>query len=108
MSQNDDTGPEREQVSPSAVYRQLGDQLGPEEAQAPYDAESGLQRLRGWMEEEAPPDGARPHVEPVPEAEQRLRLAGMKLDAVERENQFSDFVKSLRMLVGGDTTATTR
>src|ERR1700748_839482 len=84
MSQNDDTGPEREQVSPSAVYRQLGDQLGPEEAQAPYDAESGLQRLRGWMEEEAPPDGARPRVEPVPEAEQRLRLAGMKLDAVER------------------------
>src|ERR1700748_626976 len=84
MSQNDDTGPEREQVSPSAVYRQLGDQLGPEEAQAPYDAESGLQRLRGWMEEEAPPDGARPRVEPVPEGEQRLRLAGMKLDAVER------------------------
>jgi hypothetical protein len=31
-----------------------------------------------------------------------------KLPAVERENQFSDFVKSLRMLVGGDTTATTR
>src|SRR5690349_15172345 len=82
MSQKDDAGTERERVPPSAVYRQLGDQLGPEEA--PYDAESGLQRLRGWMEEEAPPDGARPHVEPVPEAEQRLRLAGMKLDAVER------------------------
>jgi hypothetical protein len=82
MSQNDDAGPEREQVSPSAVYHQLDDQLGPEEA--PYDTESGLQRLRGWMGEEAPPDGARPHVEPVPEAEQQLRLAGMKLDAVER------------------------
>jgi len=82
MSHNDDAGPEREQVSPSAVHHQLDDQLEREEA--PYDADSGLQRLSGWMEEEAPPDGARPHVEPVPEAEQRLRLAGMKLEAVER------------------------
>jgi hypothetical protein len=82
MSQKDDAGTEREQVPPSAVYRQLDDHLGPEEA--PYDAESGLQRLRGWMGEEEPPDEARPQVEPVPEAEQRLRLAGMKLDAVER------------------------
>ena len=81
MSQKDDAGTEREQVPPSAVYRQLDDHLGPEEA--PYDAESGLQRLRGWMGEEEPPDEARPQVEPVPEAE-RLRLAGMKLDAVER------------------------
>ena len=82
MSQHDDAGTEREQVSPSAVYRQLDDHLGPEEA--PYEAESGLQRLRGWMGDEAAPDEARPHVEPVPEAEQRLRLAAMKLDAVER------------------------
>ena len=86
MSQKDDAGTKREQVPPPAVYRQLDDQLddhlGPEEA--PYDAESGLQRLRGWMGEEEPPDEARPQVEPVPEAEQRLRLAGMKLDAVER------------------------
>ena len=82
MSRNDDAGPEREQVSSSAVYHRPDDQLGPEEG--PYDTESGLQRLRGWMEEEAPPDGARPHAEPVPEAEQGLRLAGMKLDAVER------------------------
>jgi hypothetical protein len=36
------------------------------------------------MGEGEPPDEARPQVEPVPEAEQRLRLAGMKLDAVER------------------------
>ena len=82
MSQKDDAGTEREQVPPSAVYRQLGDHLGPGEA--PYEAESGLQRLRGWMGEEEQPDEARPQVEPVPEAEQRLRLAGMKLDAVER------------------------
>jgi hypothetical protein len=82
MSQKDDAGTEREQVPPPAVYRQLDDHLGPEEA--PYDAESGLQRLRGWMGEEEPPDEARPQVEPVPEAEQRLRLAGMRLDAVER------------------------
>ena len=47
MSQKDDAGTEREQVPPSAVYRQLDDHLGPEEA--PYDAGSGLQRLRGWM-----------------------------------------------------------
>ncbi len=82
MSQKDDAGTERGPVPPSAVYRQLDDHLGPEEA--PYDAESGLQRLRGWMGEEEPPDEARPQVEPVPEAEQRLRLAGMRLDAVER------------------------
>src|SRR5690349_8938551 len=82
MSQKDDAGTERERVPPSAVYRQLDDHLGPEEA--PYNAESGLQRLRGWMGEEEPPDEARPQVEPVPEAEQRLRLAAMKLDAVER------------------------
>jgi hypothetical protein len=81
MSQKDDAGTEREQVQPSAVHRQLGDHLGPEEA--PYDADSGLQRLRGWMGEEEPPDEARPQVEPVSQAE-RLRLAGMKLDAVER------------------------
>ena len=82
MSQKDDAGTEREQVPPSAVYRQLDDHLGPEEA--PYDAESGLQRLRGWMGEQEPPDEARPQAEPVPEAEQQLRLARMKLDAVER------------------------
>ena len=58
MSQENDAGTEREQVPPSAVYRQLDDHLGPEEA--PYDAESGLQRLRGWMGDEEPPDEARP------------------------------------------------
>ena len=58
MSQKDDAGTERGQVPPSAVYRQLDDHLGPEEA--PYDAESGLQRLRGWMGEEEPPGEARP------------------------------------------------
>ena len=81
MSQKDDAGTEREQVPPSAVDRQLDDHHGPGET--PY-AESGLERLRGWMGDEEPPDEARPQVEPVPEAEQRLRLAGMKLDAVER------------------------
>ena len=64
MSQKDDAGTERQQVPPSAVYRQLGDHLGPGEAS--FDAESGLQRLRGWMGEEEPPDEARPQVvEPV-------------------------------------------
>jgi hypothetical protein len=82
MSQKDDAGTEPEQIPPSAVYRQLDDHLGPEEA--PYDAEGGLQRLRGWMGEEEPPGEARPYTEPVPETEQRLRLAAMRLDAVER------------------------
>ena len=82
MSQKDDAGTEREQVPPSAVDRQLDDHHG--RGETPYDAESGLERLRGWMGDEEPPDEARPQVEPVPEAEQRLRLAGMKLDAVER------------------------
>src|SRR5215471_2704033 len=82
MSQQDDAGTEREHIPPSAVDHQLDDHLGPEEA--PYDAESGLQRLRDWMGEEEPADEARPHPEPVPETEQRLRLAAMKLDAVER------------------------
>jgi hypothetical protein len=81
MSQKDDAGTERGQVPPSAVYPRLENHLGSEEA--PYDAESGLQRLRGWMGEEESPDEARPRVEPVSETE-RLKLAGMKLDAVER------------------------
>jgi hypothetical protein len=95
MSQKDDAGTERQQVPPSAVYRQLGDHLGPGEAS--FDAESGLQRLRGWMGEEEPPDEARPQVEPVSQAE-RLRLAGMKLDAVERLAQKR--VSNARIAVG--------
>jgi hypothetical protein len=71
MSQRDDAGTEREQVPPSADFRQLDDQPG--SGEAPYDAESGIQRLRGWMGEEEPPDEARPQMEPVSETE-RLRL----------------------------------
>jgi hypothetical protein len=95
MSQKDDAGTEREQGPPSAGYRQLDDHLGPEEA--PYDAESGLQRLRGWMGEEEPPEEARPQVEPVSQAE-RLRLASLRLDAVERLAQKR--VSNARIAVG--------
>jgi hypothetical protein len=95
MSQKDDAGTEREQGPPSAGYCQLGDHLGPEEA--PYDAESGLQRLRGWLGEEEPPDEARPQLEPVSQAE-RLRLVGLKLDAVERLAQKR--VSNARIAVG--------
>jgi hypothetical protein len=95
MSQKDDAGTERGQAPPSAVYRQLDDHLGPEEA--PYEAESGLQRLRGWMGDEEPPDEARPQVEPVSQAE-RLRLAGLKLDAVERLAQKR--VSNARLAIG--------
>ena len=82
MSQKDNAGTEREQIPPPAVHRQLDDHLGPEEA--PYDTESGLQRLRSWMGEQEPADEARPRTEPMPETGQHLRLATMKLDAVER------------------------
>ena len=95
MSQKDDAGTERGQVPPSAVYRQLDDHVRPEEA--PYEAESGLQRLRGWMGEEEPPDEARPQVEPVSQAE-RLRLAGLKLDAVERLAQKR--ISNARLAIG--------
>ena len=95
MSQKDDAGTERGQVPPSAVYRQLDDHVGPEEA--PYEAESGLQRLRGWMGEEEPPDEARSQVEPVSQAE-RLRLAGLKLDAVERLAQKR--ISNARLAIG--------
>src|ERR1051325_9194109 len=95
MSQKDDAGTERGQVPPSAVYPRLENHLGAEEA--PYDAESGLQRLRGWMGEEESPDEARPRVEPVSETE-RLKLAGMKLDAVERLAQKR--VSNARIAVG--------
>jgi hypothetical protein len=53
MSQEDDGGAQREQISESAVYHELDDHLAP--GQAPYDVDSGLQRLLGWMGEEAPP-----------------------------------------------------
>ena len=82
MSKKDDAGTEREQVPLSAPYRQLDDHLGPGEP--PYEAGSGLERLRGWMGDEEPPDEVGPRVEPIPETEQPLRLAAMKLDAVER------------------------
>ena len=69
--------------SPSTSPEPPGRQVLTTLRASPYDAESGLQRLRGWMGEEEPPDEARPQVEPVSETE-RLRLAGIKLDAVER------------------------
>jgi hypothetical protein len=49
------------------------------------------------MGEEEPPDEARPQVEPVSQTE-RLRLAGMKLDAVERLAQKR--VSNARIAVG--------
>jgi len=40
--------------------------------------------------------------------EQHAEDEHFKLPAIERDTQFSDFVKSLRMLVGGADTTTTR
>jgi hypothetical protein len=92
MNQKDDEGTEREQISPSAVYHQLADHLGPDEA--PYDAGAGLERLLGWMGAQAPPDedrqpagqGLRPEqrVQPAVPSEAELELTRMRLEAVER------------------------
>src|SRR5580704_8645095 len=91
MSQEDDGGVQREQISESAVYHELDDHLAP--GQAPYDVDSGLQRLLGWMGEEAPPDEDRPQIEGAFEPEQQeltmtssdeLELTRMRLMAVDR------------------------
>jgi len=52
MSQQNRAEQERGQLSMSALYRQLDDHLGPDEAA--YDVENGLERLMGWMKEEMP------------------------------------------------------
>jgi hypothetical protein len=91
MSQEDDGGAQREQISESAVYHELDDHLAP--GQAPYDVDSGLQRLLGWMGEEAPPDEDRPQIEGAFEPEQQeltmtssdeLELTRMRLMAADR------------------------
>jgi hypothetical protein len=91
MSQKDDAGVQREQISASAVYHQLDDRLAPDEA--PYNVDSGLQQLLGWMGEEAPPDEDRPRIEDASQPEQLvltaastgdLELARVRLEAVGR------------------------
>jgi hypothetical protein len=91
MSQEDDEALQREQTSASAVDHQLDDNLAPDEA--PYNVEGGLQRLLGWMGEEAPRDEGRPRVEGASEPEQlepamtsrdELELTRMRLAAVDR------------------------
>lgn len=91
MSQNDDAGVQREQISASAVYQQLDDHLAPDEA--PYNVDSGLQRLLGWMGKEVPPDENRSPMEPAVSAPELdlttvsgadLELVRMRLEAVGR------------------------
>lgn len=92
MSQKDEEGVQPDQTSPSAVYRQLDDRLGSDEA--PYDVGAGLEHLLGWMDEEAPPDEDQPPVEQAPEPELQVELAAtsraeleltqMRLGAIER------------------------
>jgi len=84
MSQPDDVRVEREQISPSAVYRQLDDHLGPEEA--PYDVGAGLERLVKWMSDEPPASQAGHAVERL-EAERLIRdreLAELRAKMIER------------------------
>ena len=91
MSQKDDAGVQREQISPSAVYHQLDDHLGPDEA--PYDVGAGLERLLSWMGEETSPDEDQPHAEQasthrrqlelVTNSRTELELTKMRLEAVE-------------------------
>lgn len=86
MSQSDDAGVEREQISMSAVYRQLDDHLGSDEA--PYDVGAGLERLMTWMSDDAPSTqrsrellpSERPEMASLSEAE----LLRIRLEAVER------------------------
>lgn len=86
MNQNDDAGVEREQISLSAVYHQLDDHLGSDEA--PYDVGAGLERLMTWMSDDAPSTqrsrellpSERPETASLSEAE----LLRIRLEAVER------------------------
>jgi hypothetical protein len=81
MSQKDDAGTERGQVPPSAVYRQLDDHSDPRKPHTkPRAGSSGY--VAGWVKRSRRTRPGR-RSEPVSQAE-RLRLAGMKLDAVER------------------------
>ena len=89
MSQRDDAGVEREHISLSAVYRQLDDHLGSDEA--PYDVGAGLERLMTWMEEEPSSTHAAPRSEgtsatewPETAAAAQVELSRIRLDAVER------------------------
>jgi hypothetical protein len=52
MNQQNRAEQERAQLSMSALYRQLDDHLGSDEAA--YDVETGLERLMDWMKEEVP------------------------------------------------------
>lgn len=84
MSQWDDVGVEREQISPSAVYRQLDDHLGLDEA--PYDVGAGLERLVSWMSEEPPAARTGSSVERL-EAERMVRdreLIQLRTRVIER------------------------
>jgi hypothetical protein len=84
MSQWDDVGVEREQISPSAVYRQLDDHLGLDEA--PYDIGAGLERLVSWMSEEPPAARTGSSVERL-EAERMVRdreLIQLRTRVIER------------------------
>lgn len=89
MSQKDDAGVQPEQISASAVYHQLDDHLAPDEA--PYNVDSGLERLLSWMGKEVPPEENRsPVAASAPELELAttsgadLELARMRLEAVGR------------------------
>jgi hypothetical protein len=88
MSQRDDAGAGREQISLSAIYHQLDDHVGSDDP--PYDVGAGLERLMTWMEEPSSTHPA-PHPDRTPAAEwseaavtTQAELSRMRLDAMER------------------------
>ena len=84
MSQKDEAGVEREQISLSAVYHQLDDHLDSDDA--PYDVGAGLERLVSWMSEERPASQVGSSVEYL-EAERLVRnreLIDLRVRVIER------------------------
>lgn len=85
MSTKRDGAGQEVRVPLSAIYRQLDDHLGPDEA--PYDVETGLNRLTTWMDEEASSMQDVPRPEPV--MTERLGVVAaselsVRLEALER------------------------
>src|SRR5580658_9864405 len=91
MSQDDDAGVEREQISLAAIYDELDDHLG--SAAAPYDVGAGLERLVSWMSEERPESQVGSSVE-QPKAERRL---GLDREIIDLRVKMIERTASLRM-----------
>src|SRR6266700_1682069 len=73
------------EMSLSAVYRQLDDRLGADDAQ--YDVDSGSQRFLAWLCDEVISEDERRHVESGIEAERQAidhELLQLRMKALDR------------------------